>query len=134
MTKFNTFNDFYFKNLENVYNLNKFLKDQAKEFYNKYKDLKSVFLKERKLLHEKNTTLDYDTKVNIEENTKLKSIHGELINELGYIRKKFGLKDKNLAKDEDIVNMCDVLGSIKDQVDIYEGMNENDALYLVFKF
>lgn len=55
-------------------------------------------MKDRKVLHEKNVTLEYDIKTNIEENSKLKVVYEELANELGFLRKKFGMKDKNLCK------------------------------------
>jgi len=74
------------------------MKEQAKDFYNKYKEIKKVFLRDRKIWHEKNTTLDNDIKVNIEENTKLKSIYQNLLDELGFVRRKLGIKDKHLAK------------------------------------
>lgn len=77
--------------------MNKILKEQAKEYYNRYKELKHSFYKERKVLHEKNTNLNNNIEENIDDNFKLKNINEELVNELGYIRKKFGMADKHLT-------------------------------------
>jgi len=81
-----------------MHNLNKSLKDQAKDFYNKYKELKHSFVKERKELHIKSNNLERDTKDNIDENIKLNLIHEEMFNEISYLKKKFGMKDKNFTK------------------------------------
>ncbi len=142
LEQFNSFSNQYFQNLENVHQINKILKEQAKEFYTRYKEIKGTFLKERKILHEKQSTVEIDTKDNIEENIRLKGIYSDLLNELGYIRKKFGIKDKHLARgmynisyyyiDPDVITVCDVLNSIKGEIDIFEGLNETDMMHLVF--
>ena len=74
------------------------LKDQAKEYYSRYKELKHTFVKERKVLHEKNANLNADIQINIEENEKLSGINDELHNELNYMKKKLGIKDKDITK------------------------------------
>ncbi len=77
--------------------MNKNLKEQAKEYYDKYKDYKHAFLRDRKTMHIRESALDLDISENLEDNMRLKVINKEIGDEFGFIKKKLGMKDKNLT-------------------------------------
>jgi hypothetical protein len=90
--------------------------------------MKRQFLTDRRELKSKNQQLEIDSKVNIEDNIKIHNNLGELRNELAFFKNKIGIKEENA--DEEIQIMTDILESVKDQFDIYEGLNDEEVNYL----
>ena len=79
--------------------INKKLKFQAKNFYERYKEIKATFSKERIEIRNRETILDNDLKLNSNENTKLNTLFEKLTNELDFFKNDFGVKiDSNLPK------------------------------------
>lgn len=72
--------------------MNKKIKFQTKNYFEKYKEIKSTFTKERRELRSKNTVLDYEISLNNEENSRLKSLYNDIKNEMLFFRAKLGIK------------------------------------------
>jgi len=77
--------------------------------------------------------LEYEQKVNSEETSKNKILYGDFKNNLAFFRKKTGIKEENENQgnlyvkfptlDEDMIQIVNILNSVKDGVDIYEGLS-----------
>jgi len=76
--------------------------------------------------------LEYEQKVNSEENSKNNLLYGDFKNNLGFFRKKMGIKDDSEPQDEDMVQIVNILNAVKDGVDIYEGLSFEEKNQLVF--
>ncbi len=74
--------------------INKRIKFEAKDYYNRYKEIKHKFNKDRKDLKSKVLHLEYEQKVNAEENAKNNSLYSEFKNNMGFFKKKMGIKEE----------------------------------------
>jgi hypothetical protein len=109
--------------------INKRLKFQAKDYYDKYKELKNNYEKEKKEFLMKNKVLECEDKLNKEENNKISKEIEEVKNEIDIFNNKLGLSPNQ--KDEETEIMLDILRSLKEKnVDIYEGLNKNQIEFL----
>jgi len=70
-SQINGISENYQQNLLNLSDINKRIKYQAKDYYERYKELKRNFKKERRELKNKNAMLEYETKNNKEENKNI---------------------------------------------------------------
>jgi hypothetical protein len=114
--------------LTSLNEINSKIKSQAKDYYEKYKTMKKDFLTDRRELKSKNQKLELDSKENVEDNIKINNLLGDLRNEISFFKNKIGIKEE--SADEEIQIMADILDSVKDEFDIYEGLNNEEVNYL----
>ena len=104
-TQVKTISETYSQNLQSMASINKRLKFQAKDYYDKYKELKK------------------------KENNKISKEIDEVKIEIDIFNNKLGLSPNQ--KDEETEIMLDILRSLKEKnVDIYEGLNKNQIDFL----
>lgn len=128
-TQVKNISETYSQNLQSMASINKRLKFQAKDYYDKYKELKETYEKEKKEFLEKNKSLENEEKLNREENIKISKEIEEVKNEIDKFNNKLNLAPNN--KDEETEIMLDILRSLKEKnVDIYEGLNKNQIEFL----
>lgn len=128
-TQVKTISETYSQNLQSMASINKRLKFQAKDYYDKYKELKNNYEKEKKEFLMKNKVLECEDKLNKEENNKISKEIDEVKNEIDIFNNKLGLSPNQ--KDEETEIMLDILRSLKEKnVDIYEGLNKNQIEFL----
>ena len=128
-TQVKTISETYSQNLQSMASINKRLKFQAKDYYDKYKELKNNYEKEKKEFLMKNKVLECEDKLNKEENNKISKEIDEVKNEIDQFNNKLGLSPNQ--KDEETEIMLDILRSLKEKnVDIYEGLNKNQIDFL----
>ena len=128
-TQVKTISETYSQNLQSMASINKRLKFQAKDYYDKYKELKNTYEKEKKEFLMKNKVLECEDKLNKEENNKISKEIDEVKNEIDLFNNKLGLSPNQ--KDEETEIMLDILRSLKEKnVDIYEGLNKNQIDFL----
>jgi hypothetical protein len=128
-TQVKTISETYSQNLQSMASINKRLKFQAKDYYDKYKELKNNYEKEKKEFLMKNKVLECEDKLNKEENNKISKEIDEVKNEIDIFNNKLGLSPNQ--KDEETEIMLDILRSLKEKnVDIYEGLNKNQVEFL----
>lgn len=85
----------YISNLEQLQDINQKIKLQAKIFFNKYKDRKQDFNRDRKELKKKNQKLEEEINSNIEENKQVKGKFEDFKGELNYFKSLIGIKEDN---------------------------------------
>ncbi len=85
----------YSLNVNTVAEINKKIRFQAKNYYERYKEIKALFDKERRELKSKKTLLDYELTLNNEENLRLKTLYNDVKNELLFFRARLGVKIEN---------------------------------------
>lgn len=124
----NSISNIYTDNLNRFNEVNNKIKEQAKDYYEKYKTMKRQFLTDRRELKAKTQQLQSDSKENLEDNDRINSMLGDVKNELAFFKNKIGIKEENA--DEEIQIMADILDSVKDEVDIYEGLNNEEINYI----
>ena len=123
--------DNYLLNLQTLNDVNKRIKFQAKDYYERYKEIKKNFKKDRKDLKNKNKLLEYESKTTSEETSKTNYNLVEVKNELAFFKNKIGLSEEKENKDEEINLMIDILNSVKlNGVDIYTGLNDTQKASL----
>ena len=128
-TQVKAISETYSQNLQSMASINKRLKFQAKDYYDKYKELKNNYEKEKKEFLMKNKVLECEDKLNKEENNKISKEIEEVKNEIDIFNNKLGLSPNQ--KDEETEIMLDILRSLKEKnVDIYEGLNKNQIDFL----
>ena len=128
-TQVKNISETYSQNLQSMASINKRLKFQAKDYYDKYKELKANYEKEKKEFLMKNKVLECEDKLNKEENNKISKEIDEVKNEIDIFNNKLGLSPNQ--KDEETEIMLDILRSLKEKnVDIYEGLNKNQIDFL----
>ncbi len=120
----------YITNIEQLHELNNKIKQQAKIYYEKYKENKKVFKKERKELKKKNQLLENEINSNIEENKQIKGKFDDFRVELTYFKSLIGIKEEHHKVDDDILTMVDILNSVKTEIDITSGLSENQIYAL----
>ena len=122
----------YNVNLTTLSDINKRIKFQAKNYFERYKELKHQFKKEREDFNLKNQVLENEVKSNIDENIKLQNAYSDLKNEMLFFRSKAGIKiDSDINKDDEVIAIADILNSLKSENDIYVGLSENETEILV---
>lgn len=120
----------YSQNLLTLTDINKRIKFQAKDYYERYKEAKRNFKRERRDLKNKNKMLEYETKMNIEENGKIHKNLNDVKNELSFFKNKVGIKDPLLNSDDDLLLMVEILSSVRGEVDITAGLDEDQKASL----
>ena len=128
-TQVKTISETYSQNLQSMASINKRLKFQAKDYYDKYKELKENYEKEKKEFLDKRKEAENEDKLNKEENKKISKEIEEVKNEIDIFNNKLGLPPNK--KDEETEIMLDIIRSLKEKnVDIYEGLNKNQIEFL----
>ena len=128
-TQVKTISETYSQNLQSMSSINKRLKIQAKDYYDKYKELKENYEKEKKEFLEKNKMQENENKLSKEESMKISKEIDEVKNEIDIFNNKLGLPPNQ--KDEETEIMLDILQNLKEKnVDIYEGLNKNQIDFL----
>ena len=127
----------YSMNLSMLSDINNKIKEQARSYYEKYKEAKNEFKKERKDYKEKYQILEKEILTNTEENAKIQNALKDVKNEVEFFKDKVGIKDSALGIirklkiiDEDLELMVEVINSLRFEVDINEGLNDNEKRLL----
>jgi flagellar biosynthesis chaperone FliJ len=111
----------YAVNMKEISEINKKIKFQAKNYFEKYKEIKAHFDRERRELRSKTTILEYEISLNNEENSRLRSLFNDVKSELLFFRTKVGIKIENdPPKDEDFILLSKILSETKNDVDLTE--------------
>ena len=117
----------YSQNLQSMTSINKRLKFQAKDYYDRYKELKKTFDKERREFQMKKKVIQCEEKLNQDESDKRGKEIAEVKNELEFFQKKLGMNQD--SKDTEI--MIDILKSLKEKkIDIYERLSKDQAEFI----
>ncbi len=125
--KINTISQTYFRNLKTLSEINNGLKFQAKDFYEKYKELKKNFTIERRDLKAKMLAVDTQVAANIDENKQIHIKLDDIRNEVHYFKSRVGAEDDSVYREEDYQVMLSIINNIRRQGgDIYEGLNERE--------
>ena len=128
-TQVKNISETYSQNLQSMSNINKKLKVQAKDYYDKYKELKDNYEKEKKDFLSKYKESELNKEINKQENNKISKEIEEVKNEIDLFNNKLGLPPNQ--KDEETEIMLDIIKSLKEKnVDIYEGLNKNQVEFL----
>jgi hypothetical protein len=119
----------YISNLEDLNKLNMRIKEMGDVYYEKYKQKKAEFLKEKEELRLKNEEYEKETKENINENMMIKEKYNDFRNEICYYKSVLGLEDSDKKEifDDDIYSMLEILVSIKGEVDIFQGLTNDQS-------
>lgn len=119
----------YISNLEDLNKLNMRIKEMGDVYYEKYKQKKAEFLKEKEELRLKNEEFEKETKENINENMMIKEKYNDFRNEICYYKSVLGLEDSDKKEifDDDIYSMLEILVSIKGEVDIFQGLTNDQS-------
>ena len=119
----------YSQNLQSMTSINKRLKFQAKDYYDRYKELKKTFDKERKEFQMKKKVIQCEEKLNQDENEKIGKEIADVKTEIEFFQKKLGMNQDN--KDDETEIMIDILKSLKEKnVDIYEGLSKDQVEFI----
>ena len=117
----------YAQNLQSMTSINKRLKFQAKDYYDRYKELKATYDKELKEFQAKNKLIACEKKMNSDENEKIKKDIEAVKNEIDFFQKKIGISPSG-EKDDETTVMIDILKSLKEKgVDVYEGLTKEQV-------
>ena len=119
----------YSQNLLTLADINKRIKFQAKDYYERYKETKKVFKRERRELKSKNQALEYEVKANNDERIKLHARLEDVKNELTFFKHKMGISDNSINTDEDFVLLLEILNSLETSsgnTELFEGLEENE--------
>ena len=128
-TQVKSISETYSQNLQSMTSINKRLKFQAKDYYDRYKDLKKTFDKERKEFQMKKKVIQCEEKLNQDENEKIGKEITDVKNEIEFFQKKLGITQEN--KDDETEIMIDILKSLKEKnVDIYEGLSKEQIEFV----
>ena len=128
-TQVKTISETYSQNLQSMASINKRLKFQAKDYYDKYKELKDNYEKEKKDFLIKYKESEKENELNKQENIKISKEIEEVNNEIDLFNNKLGLPPNQ--KDEETEIMLDIIRTLKEKnVDIYEGLNKNQVEFL----
>lgn len=124
-----TISETYSQNLQSMSNVNKKLKVQAKDYYEKYKELKSLFDKERREYQTKCKEIKEEKIKSEEEKMKIGKEISDVKNELNTFQKKLGMSQNN--KDDETEIMIDILKSLKEKgVNIFEGLSKEQIEFI----
>ena len=119
----------YSQNLQSMTSINKRLKFQAKDYYDRYKELKKTFDKERREFQMKKKVIQCEEKLNQDESDKIGKEITEVKNELEFFQKKLGMNQD--SKDDETEIMIDILKSLKEKkIDIYERLSKDQAEFI----
>jgi len=117
----------YFRNLKTLSEINNGLKFQAKDFYEKYKELKKNFTLERRDLKEKLIDLDKQTASNIEENNRLHSNLDDLRAEVQFFANEIGVEDDAIYREEDFQVMLSIINDVANAGNnVFEGLDKDE--------
>jgi hypothetical protein len=109
----------YSSNIQAITEANKKIRSEAKDYYEKYKELKRDFKIRRRDLKMKNADFEEKMKENEEENKEVGRNLDDLKLELNFFKQLIGID-----KDNDVILMANILDSLKSSVDIYEGLSQ----------
>lgn len=116
----------YTENLKAIAEVTKKIRMQAQEYFEKYKTLSKDFLNKRRELKSKTDSFNEKNQLNLEENEKTKSNLEEFDFEYKYFKERLNIE---ISQDkEDINNIANILDSLVQEVNIFEGLEEEDAL------
>lgn len=119
----------YSQNLQSMTSINKRLKFQAKDYYDRYKELKKTFDKERREFQMKKKVIQCEEKLNQDESDKIGKEIAEVKNELEFFQRKLGMNQD--SKDDETEIMIDILKSLKEKkIDIYERLSKDQAEFI----
>ena len=118
----------YTENLKAIADVSKKIRAQAQEYYEKYKTLNKDFLKKRQGLKSKTDSLNEKNRLNLEDNEKTKGNLEEFDYECKYFKERMNIE--TTQDKEDINIMAAILDSLVQDVNIFEGLEEQDALFV----
>jgi hypothetical protein len=125
--KINTISQTYFRNLKTLSEINNGLRFQAKDFYEKYKEIKKNFTIERRDLKKRMLAVDSQIAANIEENSQIHTKLDDIRNEVYYFKNLIGAEDDSVYREEDYQVMLGLINNVKRQgVDVFEGLDEKE--------
>jgi uncharacterized protein YqgV (UPF0045/DUF77 family) len=122
----------YTQNLLTFSDINKRIKFQAKDYYERYKEAKKKLRRDRRDLKNKNKLVEYENRMNVDENYKIQAQLEEVKNELNFFKNKLGIRDPGINRDEDLLLMVDILNSVKinGDFDITSGLDDTQKASL----
>jgi hypothetical protein len=109
----------YSSNIQAITEANKKIRNEAKDYYEKYKELKKDFKIRRRDLKMKNADFEDKMKENENENKEVGKNLEDLKLELNFFKQLIGID-----KDNDVILMANILDSLKSSVDIYENLSQ----------
>jgi len=109
----------YSSNIQAITDANKKIRNEAKDYYERYKELKRDFKIRRRDLKMKNADFDEKMKENESDNKEVGRNLDDLKLELNFFKQLIGID-----KDNDVILMANILDSIKGSVDIYENLSQ----------
>jgi hypothetical protein len=118
----------YSQNLLTLADINKRIKFQAKDYYERYKETKKVFKKERRELKQKSKQLESEVQTNNNDRIKLQNRLDEVKNELSFFKHKMGIVDGNSNTDEDFILLLEIINSLEVQnnAELFDGLDDGE--------
>lgn len=109
----------YSSNIQAITEANLKIRNEAKDYYQRYKELKKDFKIRRRDLKMKNADFDEKMKENESENKECGNNLEDLKLELNFFKQLIGIDKEN-----DVIVMANILDSLKGSVDIYENLSQ----------
>ncbi len=118
----------YSQNLLTLADINKRIKFQAKDYYERYKETKKVFKRERRELKQKSKQLESEVQTNNNDRIKLQNRLDEVKNELSFFKHKMGIVDGNSNTDEDFILLLEIINSLEVQnnAELFDGLDDGE--------
>lgn len=120
--------DNYTDNLKQLAEITKNIRAQAQDYYEKYKALNKDFINKRRELKSKTELFNEKIKLNLEENENTKKNMDDYNYEYKFFKEKMNIENSLSQEKEDIKNIAIILDSLVQDVNIFEGLEEEDAL------
>jgi len=120
--------DNYTDNLKQLAEITKKIRAQAQDYYEKYKALNKDFINKRRELKSKTELFNEKIKLNLEENENTKKNMDDYNYEYKFFKEKMNIENSLSQEKEDIKNIAIILDSLVQDVNIFEGLEEEDAL------
>jgi hypothetical protein len=112
----------YTSNIQAVTEANKKIRNEAKDYYERYKELKRDFKIRRRDLKLKNADFEEKMKENEEENKDVGKNLEDLKLELNFFKQLIGID-----KDNDVILMANILDSLRGSCNIYENLTKEQV-------
>lgn len=112
----------YTSNIQAITEANKKIRNEAKDYYERYKELKKDFKIRRRDLKLKNADFNEKMKENEEENKEVGKNLEDLKLELNFFKQLIGID-----KDNDVILMANILDSLKGSCNIYENLTNEQV-------
>lgn len=116
----------YLDNLSSLKIITKKIRNSSMDYYDRYKSLKKDFLNKRRELKAKTSEFEETTKINLIENKEVKEEIKDFRMEAKLFKEKAQIEISE--EKQDLNNIAEILDSLVQDVNIFEGLENEDAI------